>query len=186
MEIIRFLQFDIKSERRRQQVEDKFCLASCLWNCFIENSQNSYVPNVYLTVGEQLLPCKARCKFIQYMANKPDKFGLKFWMMVDADSKYLYNGFPYLGKDDTRDTSVSVPTNVVMELMRPLFKHGYNVTCDNFFTFLDLAVRLAKEKCSLVGSIRQNRRELPRLLRQSNSCVKLHFSKLPPRRRASL
>jgi len=63
-------------------------------------------------------------------------------------------------KDDTRDTSVSVPTDVVMKLMRPHFKHGYNVTCDNFFTSLDLAVRLTKEKCSLVGTIRQNRREL--------------------------
>ena len=40
-------------------------------------------------------------------------------MMVDADSKYLYNGFPYLGKDDTRDTSVSVPTDVAMKLIRP-------------------------------------------------------------------
>ena len=27
-----------------------------------------------ITVDEQLLPCKTCCKFIQYMANKPDKF----------------------------------------------------------------------------------------------------------------
>ena len=161
MEIMRFLRFDIKSERRRRLAEDKFCLAFCLQNCFIENRQKSYVPNVYVTVDEQLLPCKARCKFIQYMANKPDKFGLKFWMMVDADGKCLYNGFPYLGKDDTRDTSVSMPTDVIMELVWPLFKHDYNITCDNFFTSLDLAVRLAKEKCNLIGTIRQNRRPLP-------------------------
>jgi len=69
MEIMRFLRLDIKRERRRRLVEDKFCLASYLWNCFIENSQKSYVPNVYVTVDEQLLPCKARCTFIQYMAN---------------------------------------------------------------------------------------------------------------------
>jgi len=42
------------------------------------------------------------------------------------------------------DASVSVPTDVVMKLIRPLFKHGHNVTCDNFFTSLDLAVRLTK------------------------------------------
>ena len=69
----------------------------------------------------------------------------------------MYNGFPYLGKDETRDTSMSVPTNVVMKLMKPLFKHRYNVTCENFFTSLDVAARLAKEKCSLVGTIRPNR-----------------------------
>ena len=162
MEILRFLQFDIKSERRRRLVEDKFCLAYCLWNCFIENSQKSYTPNIYLTVNEQLLPCKARCKFIQYMANKSDKFGLKFLMVVDADSKYVYNGFPYLGKNEIRDISISGPINVVMKLMQLLFMHGYNVTCDHFFTSLDVAVCLAKKKCSIVGTICQNRRELPR------------------------
>ena len=74
MEIKRFLRFDMKSDRSRRLVEDRFCLASSLWNCFIENSQKSYVPNVYLTVDKQLFPCKARCQFIQYMASKPDKF----------------------------------------------------------------------------------------------------------------
>ena len=118
--------------------------------------------NVYMTIDEQLLPCEARCNFIQYMANKPDKLlRLKFWMTVDVDSKYSYKGLPYLGKDDTKDTSVSVPTDVVMKLIRTLFKHGYNVTYENFFASLDLAIWLAKEKCSLVGTIRRNRRELP-------------------------
>jgi len=87
MEIMRFLRFDIKRAERRRLVEDNFRLASNLWDCFIENSLKSYVPNVYVTVDEQLLPCKARCTYIQYMANKPDKFGIKFRMMVDADSK---------------------------------------------------------------------------------------------------
>ena len=56
------------------------------------------------------------------MANKPDKFGLKFWMAGEVESKYLYNGFPYLGKDSTRSEDVSVPTDVVMKLMSPLSK----------------------------------------------------------------
>ena len=60
-----------------------------------------------------------------------------------------------------RVTSITVPTNVVMKLMQLLFKHGYNVTCDNFFRSLDVAVCLAKGKCSRVGTICQNRKELP-------------------------
>ena len=69
-------------------------------------------------------------------------------MVVDNESKYLYNGFPYLGKDETRDTSMSMPTSVVMKLMKPLIKHGCNVTCDNFFTSLDVTARLAKENAA--------------------------------------
>jgi len=40
----------------RRLVEDKFCLASYWWYFFIENSQKPYVPNVYITIDEQLLP----------------------------------------------------------------------------------------------------------------------------------
>ena len=159
LEIMKYLRFDLKSERRRNLEKDKFCSASSLWNPFIENCQKAFRPNANITVDEQLLPCKARCKFIQYMANKPDKFVIKFWMAVDVETKYLFNGFPYVGKDESRSGDVSVHTNVVMNLMMPLFKKGHNVTSDNHFTSLDLCLRLAKQGCSLVGTIRSSQRE---------------------------
>ena len=107
---------------------DKFCLASSIWIPFVENCRKAYIPNVLITVDKQLLPCKARCKFIQYMANKPDKFGLKFWMAVDVESKYFYNGFPFLGKNEAGSNDVSIPTDVVLKLMDPLCKKG--LQCD--------------------------------------------------------
>ena len=119
------------------------------------------MPSPYITIDEQLLPCKARCRFIQYMPNKLDKFVMKFWIAVDVETKYFYNSFPYLGKDESGDNSVSLPAYVVTKLMQPIFKCGYNVTCDNFFTSLDVALRLAEQKCSNVGTVRQNRRDLP-------------------------
>ena len=161
VEIMRFLRFDLKTERRRNLLHDKFALASQLWNSFISNCQKAFIPQWNITVDEQLLPCKARCKFIQYMANKPDKFGLKFWLAVDVENKYLFNGFPYVGKDDTRSSDLSVPTDVVLKLMAQLSQQGYNVTCDNYFTSLGLALKLAEKKCSLVGTLRQNRRDVP-------------------------
>ena len=161
LEIMKFLRFDMKNERRRNLLNDKFALASQLWNPFVENCQKAFVPHHNVTIDEQLLPCKARCKFIQYMANKPDKFGLKFWLAVDVEHKYMFNGFPYLGKVETRPGNVSVPTDVVLKLIHPFSKKGYNVTCDNFFTSLDLARQLAQKQCSIVGTIRQHRREIP-------------------------
>ena len=78
LEIMKYLRFDLKSERRRNLEKDKFCLASSLWNPFIENCQKAFRPNANITVDEQLFPCKVGCKFTQCMANKPDKFGIKF------------------------------------------------------------------------------------------------------------
>lgn len=59
----------------------------------------------YTCRREQLLPCKARCRFLQHIANK-----IKFWLMVDLAAKYLYNGFPYLGKEEERTSDTSLPT----------------------------------------------------------------------------
>ena len=75
------------------------------------------MPNPCITIDEQLLSCKLRCRFFQYMPNKPGKFGIKFWMAVDAETKYLCNSFAYLGKDENRNISISLPTFVVTKLM---------------------------------------------------------------------
>ena len=169
LEIMKYLRFDLKSKRRRNLEKDKFCLASSLLNPFIENCQKAFSINANITVDEQLLPCKARCKFILYKANKADKFGINFWMAVDVETKYLFNDFPYIGKDESRSDDVSVPTDVVMKLMMPLFKNGHNVTSDNYFTSLDLCLRLAKQGWSLVGIIRSNRKEIPSNLQETCS-----------------
>ena len=39
-------------------------------------------------------------------------------MVVDVVSKYFCNSFSCLGKDEIRDTSMSVPTNVFINLMQ--------------------------------------------------------------------
>ncbi|CAF4047636.1 unnamed protein product [Rotaria sordida] len=40
-----------------------------------------------LTTDEQLVPFRDRCSFVQYMPNKPSKYGLKFWVLCDVDSR---------------------------------------------------------------------------------------------------
>ena len=102
------------------------------------------------------------------MPNKPYKFGIKFWMAFDVESKYLYNRCSYLGKDWTRRGDASLPTDVVMKLMIPLFSQGFNVTCDNYFTSLNLLLRLAKRQCSLVATIPANRRKITNLLKKKH------------------
>ena len=100
--IMKHLMFDDFQRRRQRREANKFCLIFEVWNSFIENCIKYYVPNFDLTIDEQFCSCKTRCPFIQYMANKPDKFGIKFWLLADAQTKYLRNGKPYLGKDPSR------------------------------------------------------------------------------------
>ena len=78
-ELIRYLRFDIRSSRSERLKSDKFCLFSVIWNRFIDNCKACYIPNADITVDEQLFPTKSRYPFTQYIASKPDKFGVKFW-----------------------------------------------------------------------------------------------------------
>jgi len=160
-EIMKYLRFDMKSTRRSRLERDKFALASEIWYPFIENSKLCCVPGENISVDEQLFLMKTRCRFIQYIASKPDKFGVKFWLAVDVDSKYLVNGFPYLGKDEERPVDRTLGHHVVQRLMEPYLHKGRNVTTDNFFTGLKLAKQLKDQSTSIVGTVNRARRELP-------------------------
>jgi hypothetical protein len=175
IEILKYLRFDTKADRRERLTTDKFALVSQVWNAFISNCIRAFKPDVNVTVDEQLLPCKARCKYLQYMPNKPDKFGLKFWLLVDLQDKYICNGFPYLGRDDEQPRNgENLSSSVVLRLLKPYYNLGYNVTCDNYFTNLDLAKSLLSKKTTLVGTIRSNRRELPQICRNRDQLHKSH------------
>ena len=52
LEIMKYLRFDFKYERRRNLEKDKFCLASSSLNPFIENCQKAFRPNANITVDE--------------------------------------------------------------------------------------------------------------------------------------
>ena len=56
------------------------------------------------------------------MPNKPDKFGIKFWVLTEVQCKYCLHMAPYLGKDNTKVYSLG--THVVMALMHILTSAG--------------------------------------------------------------
>ena len=107
-----------------------------------------------------LYPYRGRCRYRQYMPSKPARHGLKFWLACDSENYYCCNLQFYCGKDETRDLPLG--EHVVLSLTDFLKNSGRNVTCDNFFTSLTLAQKLRVRGMTIVGTVRGNRRELPR------------------------
>ena len=99
------------------------------------------------------------------MANKPDKFRIKFWLAVDSESHYLVNGFPNLGKDSQRPTNQSVSKYVVMKLAEQFLNERRNITFGNFFGSVTLAKLLKSKKTSIVGTVNKIRREVPKSIK---------------------
>ncbi|GBN43991.1 hypothetical protein AVEN_174310-1 [Araneus ventricosus] len=161
-DIMENLRFGLKPTMTQRLETDKFAMVSDICNKFIDNCATSYKLGENLVVDERLFPSKARCKFIQYMPNKPDKFGIKFWMLVDVDSKFMCNAFPYLGKDKSR----SETENVVIRFLNPHLNTGRNVTADNYFSSLSLAKRLKLKNISFVGTVGRHRKEIPNEVRK--------------------
>ena len=162
IKILKYLRFDDKPNRiRRGPGADKFAPIREAFEKFSSLYRSKFVCDYLLTIDEQLMPCKSRCSFVTYMPNKPDKYGIKFWVLVDVKSKYVSNIFPYLGaqeKEQRCDTPLA--ESVVMRLTEGVRGKRYNITWDNFFTSLPLALKLQKEKISIVGTIRKNRCEI--------------------------
>ena len=65
------------------------------------------------------------------MPNKPDKFGIKFWMAANVVTKP--RSVTYLGKDDSRPAGIALGEHVVLRLIEPYRKTGRYVTTDIFY-----------------------------------------------------
>ena len=124
----------------------------------VSNCIKNYRPDWSLTVDEQLFPMKSRCPFIVFMPNKPDKFGMKFWILVEVSSKYVCNILPYLGAlEKEQRNGRPLSEDVVMRLTSKLDrKGGYNITTDNFFTSVHLTGSLSQQNMTIVGTVRAN------------------------------
>ena len=97
------------------------------------------------------------------MPNKPDKSGIKFWVLVDVKSKYVANITPYLDAQEKKQhDNVPLGESVVIEITEHI--KGYNICCDNFFTSLSLAEKLQQGKFSLAGTIKKKRRDLSQVM----------------------
>ncbi|CAJ1079156.1 uncharacterized protein LOC109196619 [Xyrichtys novacula] len=172
-DIMRHLRFDDRDTRSERTKTDKFAAISAVWSSFVTNCITSYNPGRHITIDQQLFPPKTRCCFLQYIATKPDKFGIKFWVACDLKSKYICNVLPYLGKDPSRPSGERLSENVVMRLMEPFLDKGRNVTTDNFFTSLSLAQQLLRRKTTILGTVNKIRQEIPQSSRQRD-CNELY------------
>lgn len=155
--IIRVLRFDILSRRNKQ---DRIPPIRLFFEKIIMNFQKSYVPNLDLTIDEQLVTFRGRCRFKMYIPSKPGSYGIKIWAMCDSRNSYLYNAKIYAGKIG-EISEKNQGENIVKELSIPILKSGRNITMDNFFTTHSLARYFLSQNITVVGTVRKNKKFLP-------------------------
>lgn len=158
--IARVLRFDDAASRRQRRETDKLAPIRGIFDMWEKTLEDAFVPFENVTCDEQLLTFRGRCPFKQYIPSKPGKYGIKFWMLSDSQTSYVCRLQVYIGRQgDKRESNQG--NRVVTDLCSSLKGTGRNVTCDNFFTSMNLLQQLKKDNITVLGTVRKNRVELP-------------------------
>lgn len=118
-----------------------------------------YKPGKYLTIDETMIKHTGKCGLLQYIKNKPVRWGVKTYLLCDAVSYYCLDAKIDIGKTTVARMieKLSPTENVVVKLLEPYLNLGKVLFCDNFFTSIKLLEYLKQYTTSLVGTFRSNR-----------------------------
>lgn len=127
-----------------------------------ENFRRVYVPEKELSLDETLILFRGRLYFRQYIKSKKARYGIKFYVLTNADG-YVVNIFMYCGKGES-DDSTKKTEQIVMKLLKPYLMKGYHVFMDNFYNDVELSQKLLNLRTHTNGTLRKNRKTNPRVL----------------------
>jgi hypothetical protein len=99
-----------------------------------------------VTMDEKLEKFRGNCPFRQHIASKPGKYGIKIYALVDSRIFYIQNLEIYAGKQPEGPYQLgNSPADVLERMISPISGSGRNVTVDNWFTSVPLAMKLLKD-----------------------------------------
>jgi hypothetical protein len=130
-----------------------------LFEFFMTACKACYQPSESIALDEAMKKFKGRCKFKQYIKNKPVRWGLKIYCVACSETAYLCNAEFYLGKNlEEVDQDTSVLQQTCLRLLRPFANHNRIVHIDNYYTSIPLLFALKELKIKINGTVRTNRK----------------------------
>lgn len=161
--LLRALRFDDSETRAERRTTDKLAPIRQIWDQFNKNSLEHYCAGVNVIIDEMIAAFRGRCSFKQYIPSKPDKYGLKNFGMVDSETFYTSNMEVYVGQQPSSRTQLSnKPSDVVKRVCASALNSGRNITMDNWFSLIPLAIDLSENhKTTCVATLRKNKPHIP-------------------------
>lgn len=150
------IRFDDKSTRNERKKTDKLAAVRFIMDKFVHNCGKNYSLGEFMTIDEMLIAFRGRCSFVQYIPNKPDKYGLKVFVLCDAKTFYVSKLELYPGKQPEGQYNQSnTPTAIVHRLLEEQKGSSRNLTCDNWYSSYSLALELLRNKITFIGTLKK-------------------------------
>lgn len=143
--------------------------------------QTLYLPNQNIALDESLLKWHGHLSFIQKIATKAAKAGIKSYELCESQTGYLWKFSIYAGKDShsaevldsqpggstEAEAPQGVTAKIVYDLASGLFNKGYTIVMDNFYNSPLLARCLKLNGMDCYGTLRLNRDSVPESLKST-------------------
>lgn len=126
-------------------------------NHLLDAFPSSYYPHENLTVDEGTCGFRGRIYFRVYNKNKPDKYGIKLYVVCDSLTGYVLKLEVYTGK--TEDSSI---IGLFRRILSDYLGKGHTVFMDRFYTSPAVFDFLWTNNTKAVGTCMRNRKELPK------------------------
>lgn len=157
-----------------ERTESIFKIKSLI-DLFNETVDAVYYPLRELTIDESLILWKGRLYFRQYIKGKAHRYGIKLYILADANGIILKIHM-YAGSQDVQVGGRNHVKKVVHLLMQKYFDKGHALYLDNFYTSVGLADELIGKNTYVTGTLRPNRIGNPRELKMcklkpGESCI---------------
>ncbi|KAI6648157.1 PiggyBac transposable element-derived protein 4 [Oopsacas minuta] len=158
--MLKFLRFDDASTRDERKQSDRLAPIRDVFESLNRLFREYYTPGTWVTVDEHLARYRGKCSFKQYIPSKPDRYGIKIWVIADSKNYYPLILEIYIGKTNLSNK----PEDIVLRLACVL-NPGHIIVGDSYFTSLSLTNKLLKQhQIGYLGTIKKMRVEIPRSL----------------------
>jgi len=115
--------------------------------------RSCFVPYKNISIDETMRKFKGRWESKCYAPDKPVKWGLKYYSMVDASTDYLF----WFKLYKQSETTLKLCSEAISTIPNDL--GAYNIFADNYYGSLPLAKKIMSHGFDLTLGLRKNRKE---------------------------
>jgi hypothetical protein len=150
---------------------DRLSKVRPIYEAVSETFKNALIPFKNLCIDESLMLWKGRLGFKQYIPLKHARFGIKSFVLCDAETGFVLKLIVYTG---SATELVTIPTlqgekdwglgaRVVYSLLEDYLHKGHRLYVDNWYSSPNLFQKLHCDKTNACSTVRANRVNMPQL-----------------------